>query len=120
MTVSYWESVDAMASFTGAEPTVLRHLDRDVEFLIELPTSVQIFELRKSYGRVGGGPRQSATPIGTGVGGAARLASSFSGVTWAAIKIALEELPSSPCGDALRRVALVQLIAATRASAHAA
>lgn len=54
MTISYWQSVEAMASFTGADPTDIHHLERDVEFLIELPRSVQILELRKSHGRVGG------------------------------------------------------------------
>lgn len=54
MTISYWESVEAMASFTGSDPTDIHHLDRDAEFLIELPTSVQILEIRKSHGRVGG------------------------------------------------------------------
>ncbi len=54
MTISYWESVEAMARFTGANPTDMHHLDRDVEFLIELPTSVQILKIRNSHGCVGG------------------------------------------------------------------
>jgi len=53
MTISYWASVEAMAAFTGGDPTRIHHLDRDPEFLIELPTSVQILRLRTSHGRTG-------------------------------------------------------------------
>ncbi len=53
MTISYWESVEAMAAFTGADPTRIHHLDRDPEFLIELPTEVQILRLRSSHGNTG-------------------------------------------------------------------
>jgi heme-degrading monooxygenase HmoA len=52
MTISYWESRDAMTAFTGGEPTAIHHLDRDAEFLIELPKSVQILELRSCYGSI--------------------------------------------------------------------
>src|SRR5215212_475499 len=41
VTISFWESVAAMAKFTGGDPTRVHHLDRDAEFLIELPESVQ-------------------------------------------------------------------------------
>jgi heme-degrading monooxygenase HmoA len=51
MTISYWESVAAMAAFTGGDPTQIHHLDRDPEYLIELPTEVQVFQLRSSNGR---------------------------------------------------------------------
>jgi heme-degrading monooxygenase HmoA len=53
MTISYWESVDAMSAFTGGDPTSIHHLDRDKEFLIELPDSVQIVRLLTSHGRTG-------------------------------------------------------------------
>lgn len=53
MTISYWESVDAMADFTGCDPTSIHHLPRDAEFLIELPQKVQILELRHAHGDVG-------------------------------------------------------------------
>jgi hypothetical protein len=53
MTVSYWESIEAMSTFTGADPTQIHHLDRDAEFLIELPKAVQILQLRHSHGVVG-------------------------------------------------------------------
>jgi heme-degrading monooxygenase HmoA len=54
VTVSYWESVEAMARFTGGDPTRIHHLDRDAEFLIELPERVQILEIRASHGATGG------------------------------------------------------------------
>ncbi|WP_225767427.1 antibiotic biosynthesis monooxygenase [Inquilinus sp. Marseille-Q2685] len=57
MTISYWESVEAMARFTGSDPTRIHHLDRDAEFLIELPTEVQILEIRASHGDTGGDGR---------------------------------------------------------------
>jgi hypothetical protein len=53
MTISYWESVEAMARFTGADPTSIHHLPRDPEFLVELPKSVQILQLRHVHGRTG-------------------------------------------------------------------
>jgi heme-degrading monooxygenase HmoA len=55
MTISYWESREAMSSFAGDDPTRIHHLERDAEFLIELPKSVQILEIRASHGRTGGG-----------------------------------------------------------------
>ncbi len=53
MTISYWENVEAMSSFTGSDPAKIHHLERDKEFLIELPTSVQILKLRHSHGDIG-------------------------------------------------------------------
>jgi heme-degrading monooxygenase HmoA len=53
ITISYWESVEAMARFTGGDPTKIHHLDRDAEFLIELPKAVQIVRLLKSHGDTG-------------------------------------------------------------------
>jgi hypothetical protein len=53
MTISYWESVEAMARLTGGDPTRVHHLDRDAEFLIELPRQVQILRLLKSHGQTG-------------------------------------------------------------------
>jgi heme-degrading monooxygenase HmoA len=54
MTISYWENVDAMSAFTGGDPTQIHHLERDAEFLIELPKRVQILRLRSSHGITGG------------------------------------------------------------------
>ena len=53
VTVSYWESVDAMSRFTGGDPTRIHHLERDAEFLIELPDRVQILAIRTSHGDTG-------------------------------------------------------------------
>jgi hypothetical protein len=50
MTISYWESVEAMSKFTGRDPTDIHHLERDAEFLIELPKQVQILQLLESRG----------------------------------------------------------------------
>ncbi len=54
ITISYWESVEAMARFTGGDPTHIHHLERDPEFLIALPRSVQILSLIASSGNCGG------------------------------------------------------------------
>jgi hypothetical protein len=52
VTISYWESVEAMSRFTGGDPTRIHHLDRDAEFLIELPKAVQILRLRHNHGKL--------------------------------------------------------------------
>jgi heme-degrading monooxygenase HmoA len=54
ITISYWESIDAMSRFTGGDPTRIHHLDRDPEFLIELPSRVQILHILASHGNTGG------------------------------------------------------------------
>ena len=51
VTISWWENIEAMARFTGGDPTKIHHLDRDPEFLIELPKSVQVLRLYASHGR---------------------------------------------------------------------
>ena len=53
MTISYWESVEAMARFTGGDPNKIHHLPRDEELLIELPRSVQVLRLLTSDGDKG-------------------------------------------------------------------
>ena len=53
MTISYWESMEAMATFTGGDPNAIHHLPRDAEFLIELPERVQVLRLLKSHGVTG-------------------------------------------------------------------
>lgn len=53
ITISYWESVDAMAVFTGGDPKSIHHLDRDKELLIELPADVQVLRIRSNHGAVG-------------------------------------------------------------------
>jgi len=54
VTISYWESVEAMSRFAGADPRRIHHLDRDAEFLIELPSGVQVLDMVASSGRTGG------------------------------------------------------------------
>ncbi len=53
MTISYWESVEAMSRFAGPDPRRIHHLERDAEFLIELPAGVQVLEIVDTLGRVG-------------------------------------------------------------------
>jgi heme-degrading monooxygenase HmoA len=53
MTISYWESVEAMGEFTGSDPKKIHHLERDEEFLIELPKEVQVLRLLTSQGMTG-------------------------------------------------------------------
>jgi hypothetical protein len=53
MTISYWESIDAMRVFAGDDPTRIHHLERDKEFLIELPQQVQVLRLLTSHGVTG-------------------------------------------------------------------
>ena len=52
--ISYWQSVEAMSAFAGENPTRIHHLERDEEFLIELPESVQVLRIMKSHGNTGG------------------------------------------------------------------
>lgn len=52
VTISYWSDVDSMAAFTNADPTEVHHLERDPEFLIELPERIQILTLCHSHGTV--------------------------------------------------------------------
>ena len=49
ITISYWEDVEAMSRFTGADPRQIHHLPRDEEFLIELPKSVQVLTISSSH-----------------------------------------------------------------------
>ena len=54
VTISYWESVEAMSRFAGPDPRRIHHLERDPEFLIELPSGVQVLEIVTASGRTGG------------------------------------------------------------------
>lgn len=45
VTVSYWRSLDDMTGSSGQDPTATHHLDRDGEFLIELPEKVQVLRI---------------------------------------------------------------------------
>ncbi len=53
VTISYWENIDAMSRFAGADPRKIHHLPRDAEFLIEMPDSVQVLNITVSHGNVG-------------------------------------------------------------------
>ena len=50
ITISYWESVEAMSRFAGPDPRRIHHLERDPEFLIELPEGVQVLTIAASKG----------------------------------------------------------------------
>ena len=54
ITISYWENVEVMSAFTSGDPTDIHHLERDEEFLIELPKNVQILKICVSHGQTGG------------------------------------------------------------------
>ena len=54
VTISYWENFEAMSRFTGGDPGKIHHLERDAEFLVELPRSVQVLRLLTSHGSTGG------------------------------------------------------------------
>jgi hypothetical protein len=45
-----------MSRFTGDDPRKIHHLERDPEFLIELPKSVQVLDIVAAHGRTGGEP----------------------------------------------------------------
>ena len=51
VTVSWWESVEAMTRFAGADPRRIHHLERDPEFLVELPQTVQVLDILKAHGK---------------------------------------------------------------------
>jgi hypothetical protein len=44
-TISYWADPEAMTRFTGGAPTRVHHLDRDADFLIELPERIEIHRI---------------------------------------------------------------------------
>jgi hypothetical protein len=57
VTISYWESVEAMSRFAGKDPRRIHHLERDAEFLIELPAGVQVLQIASTSGDTGGSPK---------------------------------------------------------------
>jgi heme-degrading monooxygenase HmoA len=44
-TISYWPDIEAMTAFTKGDPTKVHHLDRDAEFLIELPERIELHRI---------------------------------------------------------------------------
>jgi heme-degrading monooxygenase HmoA len=53
ITVSYWDSIEAMVGGGGADPRLAHHLERDAELLIELPERVQILRILETRGTIG-------------------------------------------------------------------
>jgi heme-degrading monooxygenase HmoA len=51
MTISYWESIEAMTGDAKTDPYRAHHLERDPEFLIELPQRVQILAILEARGQ---------------------------------------------------------------------
>lgn len=49
ITISYWESIEAMSRYAGADPRKIHHLPRDPEFLIELPEGVQVLRITSAF-----------------------------------------------------------------------
>src|SRR5262245_16149622 len=45
VTLSYWDSIEAMTGGRSGDPHRTHHLERDAEFLIELPERVQILRV---------------------------------------------------------------------------
>lgn len=45
MVLSFWDTPEAMTRWAGDDPTKIRHLERDPEYLLEVPQSVQILEV---------------------------------------------------------------------------
>ncbi|WP_316976362.1 hypothetical protein [Shumkonia mesophila] len=62
VTISYWESVEAMSRFAGPDPRRIHHLKRDAEFLIELPEGVQVLDIVTVLGRTGDN-QQDPSPL---------------------------------------------------------
>jgi hypothetical protein len=54
VTISFWESVEAMSRFAGPDPKQIHHLERDKEYLLELPESVQVLSVSSAKGLFGG------------------------------------------------------------------
>jgi hypothetical protein len=52
--ISYWEDVAAMSRFAGDDPRRVHHLDRDPEFLVELPVGVQVLHIRAAWRHAAG------------------------------------------------------------------
>lgn len=45
LVISYWDTLEAMTCWAGADPRRIRHLERDAEMLVELPDGVQILDV---------------------------------------------------------------------------
>ncbi len=45
MVTSFWDNMEAMTRWAGTDPTQIRHLEKDPEYLLELPSNVQILSV---------------------------------------------------------------------------
>lgn len=45
MVLSFWDTREAMTRWAGDDPNKIRHLERDPEFLLEMPNSVQVLQV---------------------------------------------------------------------------
>lgn len=45
MVISYWPSLDSIKAFSGEDVTRTRHLERDPDYLLELPERVTLYEV---------------------------------------------------------------------------
>ncbi len=45
VTISYGESVPAMSRYAGPDPTRIHHLEKDPDYLLELPEAVQVLRI---------------------------------------------------------------------------
>ena len=50
VTISWWSSIEAMTGQSGVDPHLTHQLDRDPEFLIEVPKEVQILTILATRG----------------------------------------------------------------------
>ena len=48
VTISLWKTLEAMTGDRGGDPTLAHHLERDPEFLLELPKRVQVLKILES------------------------------------------------------------------------
>jgi len=48
VTISLWNSLEAMTGGVGGDPTLTHHLAKDQGYLIELPTRVQVLKILDS------------------------------------------------------------------------
>lgn len=71
VTISYWESIEAISRFAGTDPRRIHHLERDPEFLIELPQGVQVLDIVASKGVLASRPsrREAHAALLAPVGG---------------------------------------------------
>lgn len=51
VTISTWENMESMTGGKGGDPRHAHHLERDPEFLIELPSEVQVLRILETRSR---------------------------------------------------------------------